>query len=32
MSDTLGFVIILVCALIVSAWGAWKLSGLERRK
>lgn len=32
MSDTLGLIICLVCGLIVSAWGAWKLGKDNNKK
>ena len=32
MSDTVGCIIVIVCAIIVSAWGAWKMKNYDTRR
>ena len=31
MSETLGFIIVLISITIVSAWGAWKMKNYDTR-
>ena len=32
MNDLVGFLIIIICAIIVAAWGAWKIKTFDKNK